>query len=285
MIIEQHPKIVRKIWGGRKLESMKGLKSSNGETPIGETLEIAQDHLPYLAKFIDTSDELSIQVHPGDDYARIHEATFGKTECWIILEANNGAGVYLGLKPGVSRNTLMLALSEKKPIQELLNFYPVLAGDFFYVPAGTIHAIGRDITLAEVQQNSGITYRVWDWDRLDDKGISRELHVEKSLDVISFEASKNELSFFQHKKNLFSLKGLSEICKHSQFQLYLLNQEQGESFDWEAKILVRPCSILNLNGKIKINDHLIDSYGAVIIEGDESLKVHALEAGSFLLIC
>lgn len=87
MISKQKPKIVRKVWGGKKLEFMKGLKSSAGEEPIGETLEIAQDHLPYFAKFIDTSNELSIQVHPGDEYARVHENSSGKTECWIILES------------------------------------------------------------------------------------------------------------------------------------------------------------------------------------------------------
>ena len=103
MIKELSPIVVRKIWGGKKLEAMKGLVSSEKAEPIGETWEIFEEHLPYLAKFIDTSDELSIQVHPGDEYARIHENSSGKTECWIILEANPGEGIYLGLKPNVTK--------------------------------------------------------------------------------------------------------------------------------------------------------------------------------------
>ena len=284
MINEQKPKIVRKIWGGEKLATMKGLSSPPGAEPIGETLEICQSSLPYLAKFIDTSDELSIQVHPGDEYARIHENSSGKTECWIILEAVALAGIYLGLKPGVNRETLVLALREKKPIQELVHFYPVKAGDFFFVPAGSIHAIGRDITLAEVQQNSGITYRVWDWDRLDEKGISRELHVEKSLDVINFDSTKNSLNYFQHKKDLFSLIGLNELCHHPEFHLFLVNQKKDELFEIDLKDQKRPCSILNLKGKIAVNDISLDSYGAVVINDEAVLKVKALEAGSFLLI-
>ena len=121
------------------------------------------------------------------------------------------------------KNFLKNALTEKKAINELLNFYPVKTGDFFFVPAGSIHAIGKDITLAEVQQNSGITYRVWDWDRLDEKGISRELHVEKSLDVINFDQAFNSLNFFGYKKNLFDQQGLSEVCSHPDFHLFLLN--------------------------------------------------------------
>ncbi|MBP9682890.1 MAG: class I mannose-6-phosphate isomerase [Bacteriovorax sp.] len=284
MISKQKPKIVRKVWGGKKLEFMKGLKSSAGEEPIGETLEIAQDHLPYLAKFIDTSNELSIQVHPGDEYARVHENSSGKTECWIILESQDEAGIYLGLRPGITRQMLQKALDEKGPIQELLNFYSVKAGDFFFVPAGSIHAIGRDITLAEIQQNSGITYRIWDWDRVDENGISRELHVKKSLDVINFETTKNELAYFLPKQNLFSKNGLAEICGHPQFQLSILNLEKGESYHWEKKSLGRPRSILNLNGKMRINQILIDSYGAVIIEGDELVEISAEESGSALLI-
>ncbi|MGZ3786931.1 MAG: pirin family protein [Bacteriovorax sp.] len=283
MIKELRPTIVRKIWGGKKLELLKGLQSCASEEPIGETWEIYESHLPYLAKFIDTSDELSIQVHPYDDYARLHENSSGKTECWIILEASAGAGIYLGLRPHVTKDVLKESLLTRKPINELLNFYPVKKGDFFYVPAGSIHAIGRDITLAEVQQNSGITYRVWDWNRLDEKGNSRELHVEKSLDVINFEAASNELNFFRHKENLFSHQGLSEICSHRDFHLFLLNLEQGKVFRKDLDLL-RPCSILNLNGRISIDGVSVDPYAAVTIEDIDQLRIEALEEGSLLLI-
>jgi mannose-6-phosphate isomerase len=283
MIYEHRSKIVRKIWGGKRLESMKGLSFEVGLEPIGETLEIDEAHLPYLAKFIDTSDELSIQVHPPDDYARVNENSLGKTECWFILEAISGAGIYLGLKPHVSKTHLQNALLEKKPINELLNFLPVTVGDFFFVPAGSIHAIGRGITLAEIQQNSGITYRVWDWERLDESGRSRELHIEKSLDVINFEPVCNELDFFQYKKNLFSQPGLSEICLHRDFHVFVLNLKKGEKFSKEIT-LTRPCSLLNLNGRISISGFALDAYEAVTITDENSFQIEAFEAGSVLII-
>ena len=284
MIKELSPSIVRKIWGGKKLESMKHLKST-GDLPIGETLEIYDAHLPYLAKFIDTSDELSIQVHPGDEYAKLHENSLGKTECWIILEADVGAGVYLGLKPHVNKEVLKQSLLEKKDINELLNFYPVKRGDFFFVTAGSIHAIGKNITLAEVQQNSGITYRVWDWNRLDDTGVSRELHVDKSLDVINFDQASNSSSFFRIQHNLFENMGSIEICEHPFFHLFLLNMKKGETYQKDLSTLIRPTSILNLEGSVKINQHQLKSFGALSLEQEKTLVVEALEDGSLLLIC
>ena len=283
MIKVHKPSIVRKIWGGKKLEKWKQLAAENSPVPVGETLEIFEEHLPYLAKFIDTSDELSIQVHPADEYARLHENSSGKTECWIILEAEAGAGIYLGLKEGISRADLELALLKKRPVNELLNFYVVEPGDFFFVPAGSIHAIGKNITLAEVQQNSGITYRVWDWNRVDEKGQPRELHVEKSLDVINFEPDKNGLHFFQHKKSLFHRHGREEVCSHRDFELSLLNQNSNEKY-FSTLNLKRPCSILNLKGRIEVNGIPLDSYEAVTIENESSLSVEAMEEGSCLLI-
>ena len=284
MIKDYKPEIVRKIWGGQKLQTMKSLPSQAGLEPVGETLEIFDPKLSYLAKFIDTSDELSIQVHPHDEYARMHENASGKTECWIILAATPGAGIYLGLKPHVTKENLKLALVQKKPINEYLNFYEVKAGDFFYVPAGSIHAIGRNITLAEVQQNSGITYRVWDWNRLDKLGNSRELHVDKSLDVINFDPAANTLEFFKHKKNLFDQNGLSEICSHPDFKLFQLNQKKGDVYK-QKLTLSRPCSILNLGGSLIFNKVEMKSYQALTLDEVETkLEIQALEDGSLLLI-
>lgn len=286
MIRELSATVIRKIWGGRKLEAMKGLSSTTNVSvePIGETLEIFEKHLPYLAKFIDTGDELSIQVHPGDEYARLHENSSGKTECWVILEAHDNAGIYLGLKPHITKDILKNALKEKKAINQFLNFYAVKKGDFFYVPAGSIHAIGKDITLAEVQQNSGITYRVWDWDRLDDQGIGRELHVDKSLEVINFDPTFNTPEFFRRRHNLLELNGLTELCSHPDFHLFLLNLKEGEEYLRDLTAITRPCSILNLEGKIKINQTEVKSYCAVTIEKEPQLSIAGLESGSLLLI-
>ena len=290
MIKKLKPSIIRKIWGGNKLEKMKdlGLTSNESLEPIGETLEIFEGHLSYLAKFIDTSDELSIQVHPGDEYARLHENSSGKTECWIILEAAPGAGIYLGLKSHVSKDILKKALNEKLAINELLNFYPVKKGDFFYVPAGSIHAIGKNITLAEVQQNSGITYRVWDWDRLNDKGESRELHVDKSLDVINFDPAFNTMAFFKMKHGLFIIDGKEKVIvsqeKFANNMLYVRALKKDDVYQRDISALSRPCSVLNLDGKIKINQTDVKSYCAVNITDESQLSITAFENGSLLLI-
>lgn len=284
MIKELAPSIVRKIWGGKKLESMKGLQSVGEIEPIGETIEIYGEQLPYLAKLIDTSDVLSIQVHPNDLYARVNENSHGKTECWVVLEAAEGAGVYLGLKSHVTKELLKETIGQNKPVDKLLNFYPVKRGDFFYVEAGSIHAIGQDITLAEVQQNSGITYRVWDWDRLDTNGVRRELHVEKSLDVINFDTFSNCSDFFRIQHNRFEQIGLSELCEHPHFHLFLLNMKKGNVYQRDISGITRPCSILNLDGEIIINSKKLNSYGAVLIEDENQLKIEALVDGPLLLI-
>ena len=286
MIKELTPAIIRKIWGGKKLEIIKEMPAASiGFTePIGETLEIFDKDLPYLAKFIDTSEALSIQVHPDNEYARLHENSSGKTECWIILEANSGAGIYLGLKPHVSLESLKTALENKKAINKFLNFYPVNKGDYFYVPAGTIHAIGEGITLAEVQQNSGITYRVWDWDRLGDKGEKRELHIDKSLAVINFDPKCNTLEFFKMKYGIFQFEGLRELCNHKDFHLYILNLKKGETYQREIISLSRPCSILNLEGEISVNQTTVKSFCAVTIMHESQISISALENGSLLII-
>ena len=280
MIKALKPIVERKIWGGAKLQQMKQLSPNEYNLePIGETWEIFLPELPYLVKLIDTSDVLSIQVHPDDQYARLHENSLGKTECWLILEAEVGAGIYLGLKPNVTKERLKQSLDEKKAIDQLLNFYQVKAGDFFYVPAGSIHAIGKGIT-----QNSGITYRVWDWDRTDSKGVSRELHVEKSLDVISFSKEKNTEDTFLKKQNLFELNGESLLCQHSHFNFTLINLEKNQKLIKSIHKDLRPTSILNLNGAIKLNGNSFDSYQAVIIVDESQLEIEAQETGSLILV-
>ncbi len=259
-------------------------KSSLGLEPIGETLEISEKTLPYLAKFIDTNEALSIQVHPGDEYARIHENSLGKSECWIILEAEIDAGIFLGLKSYVTKEFLENALLEKKEINELLNFYPVEKGDFFFVPAGSIHAIGAGVTLAEVQQNSGITYRVWDWNRVDLLGNARDLHVKKSIDVIEFAQEKNNPDYFQMKKNLLERQGLSELCHHFDFHLFILNLNAGDVFKKVLDKNARPCSVMNLTGDISINGIKVDSYGSVTLEQESELIINSSVKSTLLII-
>ncbi|MDE6211595.1 MAG: class I mannose-6-phosphate isomerase [Clostridia bacterium] len=137
---------------------------------------------PILVKLIDSKSNLSIQVHPDDEYALREEGEYGKTEMWYIVDAKKGSGVYCGFKEPISKEQLAQALADGK-ITDYLNFIEVQKGDCLFIPAGTVHAICGGILLCEVQQNSSVTYRLYDYDRVDDKGNKRQLHIDKALDV------------------------------------------------------------------------------------------------------
>lgn len=139
------------------------------------------EKFPILIKFIDATKNLSIQVHPDDDYAKKYENDLGKNELWYIMECKKDAKIVYGFKSTVKPNNLKEALNN---IEENINYISVHEGDLISIPAGTIHAIMEGIVLCEVQQNSDITYRVYDWNRLDKNGKPRELHINKALDVI-----------------------------------------------------------------------------------------------------
>jgi mannose-6-phosphate isomerase len=143
---------------------------------------------PLLVKFLFPTDQLSIQVHPRDAYAREHESptACGKTEMWHAVSAAPGASLLLGLVPGADREQFHTALLDHS-LEKLIQRWPVSAGDTFYVPAGTPHTLGADMLICEVQQHSDYTYRLYDFDRVDAAGNRRELHVEKGLAVLDFE--------------------------------------------------------------------------------------------------
>lgn len=143
-------------------------------------LEYLEKPLPILIKIIKANEALSIQVHPGDEYARIHENDSGKTECWYILEAEKDAKLIAGIKEGVTREIMKKALYEGG-LEDLITYIDVKPGDMIYIPHGTVHAILGGIKLLEIQQSSDSTYRMYDW------GRKREMHIEKSLDVINYE--------------------------------------------------------------------------------------------------
>ena len=145
---------------------------------------------PLLVKFIFPTDKLSIQVHPDDAYASVHEKAaggLGKTEMWHVVSAKAGASLLLGLKPGVTRENFLAALKNDS-LEELFQRHPVSAGDTFFIPARTPHTIGPDMVICEVQQYSDLTYRVYDYGRVDASGKPRELHIEKALAVMNFDS-------------------------------------------------------------------------------------------------
>ena len=137
---------------------------------------------PILTKFIDAKDNLSIQVHPDNRYALKNEGQYGKTEMWYVMDAGKEAFLYYGFKREISREEFSRRIQEDT-LLEVLNAVPVQKGDVLFIESGTIHAIGKDILIAEIQQNSNVTYRVYDYGRLGADGKPRELHVEKALAV------------------------------------------------------------------------------------------------------
>lgn len=142
----------------------------------------ADGTLPVMIKLIDAKLALSIQVHPDNEYAMRVEHEAGKTEMWYIVDALPGSFLYFGLKEDCTQEQFSAAIRDSS-VTALLNQVPVQAGDVFFIPAGTVHAIGAGILLAEIQQNSNTTYRVFDFDRVDKNGAKRELHIQKAADV------------------------------------------------------------------------------------------------------
>ncbi len=144
---------------------------------------------PLLTKLIDARQPLSVQVHPGDEYARrVEKQPFGKTECWVILEAEPDASIVLGWSRATSREEYLERVREGT-LEDVLRRMPVRAGDVFHLPAGTVHAIGAGIVIFEVQQASDLTYRMYDYNRTGPDGKPRDLHVEKAADVLDYSAA------------------------------------------------------------------------------------------------
>ena len=227
------PILKDKIWGGTKLKNIfnkpatsdklgeswelsgyendktvvsKGFLAGNN---LAELIEIYMGELigdkvydqygltfPLLFKLIDANDYLSIQVHPGDEVAAERHNSFGKTEMWYVVDADENAELIIGFSKDCSRDEYLDALDDNK-VEELLQHVPVKKGDVFFIPAGLVHAIGKGVVVAEIQQSSDITYRIYDYKRVDDNGNERELHTEQALDVINFDASENPKTAYQ----------------------------------------------------------------------------------------
>jgi mannose-6-phosphate isomerase len=219
------PILKDKIWGGTKLKSLfnkagetdklgeswelsgyegdesvvtNGFLAGNNLTELIEIYmgELIGDKIfdeyglsfPLLFKLIDANENLSIQVHPGDEVAAERHNSYGKTEMWYVVDAEAGAELIIGFSKDCDREEYLDAL-EKGKVEDLLQKVPVTNGDVFFIPAGLVHAIGKGVVVAEIQQSSDITYRIYDYKRTDDNGNERELHTEQALDVINFGAA------------------------------------------------------------------------------------------------
>ena len=178
----------------------------------------AQDFevFPLLIKLIDAKNNLSVQVHPDDEYALLHEGGYGKTEMWYVMECDSDAYLYYGLNKTLPKDEFKKHI-ENDTILDILNKVPVHKGDVFFIPAGTIHAIGAGIVICEIQQNSNTTYRVYDYNRKDKDGKPRELHIEKALDVANLVQASELLPIPQ--------EGISLLAHCKYFTVYRLRVE------------------------------------------------------------
>ena len=179
------------------------------KTDIGPVMD-KYPYFPLLIKLIDAKENLSVQVHPNDDYALKYENSFGKSEMWHIISADEGSGLYVGLNNNYSRNDIEKALNEGTIIDKL-NFFKVKPGDTFIINPGTIHAIGKGVRLIEIQQNSNLTYRLYDYNRVDQNGNPRELHIDKALEVIDYKKYEpsREVDGFLATNQYFAVKKVS----------------------------------------------------------------------------
>lgn len=189
-IVADHPHGKSFVDNGElKGKTLQELIKDFGATVFGSKInDNPQDRFPLLIKLLDCNDDLSIQVHPTDSYEKLPEGERGKTEMWFVLDAKPNAKIVFGLKEYISRKNFELAIAENK-IMECLLEIPVKKGDSFYLPAGTVHALGKGLLIAEIQQNSDTTYRVFDYERPGLDGQLRELHLEDALNVIDFGGS------------------------------------------------------------------------------------------------
>jgi mannose-6-phosphate isomerase len=254
-----------KIWGGQKIKTLLGMDFGNlpncGEVwvvsgyegfvsvvengflqgnELNELVEVYMydlvgdriyqqfgNEFPLLIKYIDTNDWLSIQVHPDDKLAASRNIGYGKTEMWYVINADKDAELISGFNQKMDKEKYEQILNEGK-VKEVLNFEKVYKGDVFFLPAGRVHAIGPGILLTEIQQTSDATYRIYDWDRIDPSGMTRELHTEQAVDAIDFELHKDYKTNYEENPN-----GTAKVIDVPMFTTNLISLDQALSKNYE----------------------------------------------------
>lgn len=209
--------------------------------------------LPILIKFIDAKSDLSVQVHPDDEYASVYEGgQLGKTEMWYVLDATKDARLVYGLKKDCTKEQIRESI-EKGKLSNLLQSVKVNKDDLFFIEAGTIHAIGAGCLIAEIQENSNLTYRLYDYDRVGKDGKKRELHIDKSLKVANLKSSsepKQPLRVLKYRPGV--AKELLSRCKYFEVYRMLVNTERRQSVTYASDNLsfrvllcIKGCGVLN----------------------------------------
>lgn len=314
-----NPIFKEKLWGGQKIKTILG-KDFGDLDNCGETWELSGvpgnvsevsegslsgqklsdlvvqykgelvgnsiydqfgNEFPLLIKFIDADQELSVQVHPDDELAQKRHNCPGKSEMWYILQADEGASLINGFVKDTNREEYQEYFNSGK-IMDLLHTEKVKTGEVYYLPAGRVHTIGKGLMIAEIQQTSDITYRIYDFDRVDKNGVSRELHVEQALDAIDFskpEKLKSEYQqvlnqtssivstpFFTTNKLILNTKMQIERAKLDCFKIYICVGGSGKIGDVEIQfgevILIPACMkeyVIEPNGELELLETYIDA--------------------------
>lgn len=242
--------------------------------------------LPILIKFIDAKKDLSVQVHPTDAYAAEHEnGQLGKTEMWYVLDAAKDTSLVYGLKTDVEKERLRAAI-EKGTVEKYLQKVPVQKNDLFYIEAGTIHAIGAGALIAEIQESSNLTYRIYDYDRVDRNGKKRELHIEKALEAASLAASREPrqpLRVLKYRRGCAS----ELLCRCKYFEVYrmIVNTErcrelvvyEADSTSFRVLLCTEGC------GAIQFEDEMLRFFkGDCIFVPADSVKLQIHGQAQFL---
>lgn len=294
-----------KIWGGNKIRTvlnkdfgvlpncgesweLSGVEGNVSEVSngflAGNTLEelievymgdLVGDHIfdnfgiefPLLIKFIDANDNLSIQVHPDDELSKKRHNAFGKTEMWYVIQADPDSKLQSGFNQQVNQEEYLEKL-EKNELTDILNFEEVAAGDVYFIPAGRVHAIGKGILLAEIQQTSDITYRIYDYDRRDDEGNPRELHTELALDAIDFTLFPEYKSSYESKLN--ESVELAK-CKYFTTNVLELNKAIEKDYNQLDSFVIYIC----LEGELQIET---ESGSETVQKGETILIPAAIES-------
>lgn len=217
-----------------------------GELVGEENFENYGLEFPLLVKYLDCNDKLSVQVHPDDSLALERHNSFGKTEAWYVVDCQPDSAIYLGFKDlNITREEYIAAVAESR-LEPLLNRVPVKPGDVFFIPAGTVHALGAGLEVVEVQQTSDVTYRIYDWDRVDASGKGRELHTSLAVDAIDFEADAELL----HRKYDLTRGGEATVIESNYFTMTLHDVAGSKSLD--RAMLDSFIIYIALNGSVRI---------------------------------
>ncbi len=224
---------------GLEQNSLTELIEKFGSHLLGKRVfEVYKGEFPLLFKFIDAKEDLSVQLHPNDTIAKKHHNSFGKTEMWYVLQADPGARLVIGFKPEVTLSDYQKALEEGN-ITGILNEVPVQPGDAFFIAPGLVHAIGGGVVLAEIQQTSDVTYRIYDWDRPDVNGAFRELHLQEAERALVFHDLQQV--FCRPMELIVNKPNLVYKSEYFQTSLWPLTQTVSLSTNPEETFMVLMC--------------------------------------------